>query len=723
MDVSRRNELSGTVHGTSLQAHTISGDVHVHSSADQERLIAVYEELSHVRQQLVESMRAERDITQVVWVLQMVLMRLQDMVMRLAWERDRHVDQAEQQRLELERARDSQSRTERQLVRAESERTNALRLVQVARAKVLVLEAGLRRSGPMEAFPTVELANLDIGLDHIDEYLDEQGERLENLSAELGEPLAVASRRVDFDAMTALSAAVFDDRERLVDANDDFCELLGVPIEQLCGLALTQLTRPDEAGRVLSLGGQRRTLVRSRGDVARCELTAARMIHDDGRSLWFVTFEQVADHLVRDALTGLLNRASLVKVLDDLLDSPNRAQIAVLSCDLDNFKRVNDSLGHDAGDEVLVAFARRLEDGLPQGCTTARLSGDEYMIVCANIGKAGGVDALATKVVSLLRAAVPVHGQLVRISVSIGAAVPSGSKTTGNDLLRFADAAMFEAKRGGAGRVSLASAALIASVDRQVQLEGQLRDALVHDGLMLHFQPVVTADGSVLTAEALVRWRHPDRGLLRPDVFLPVAEQGDMMRELDIWVLRAALAEATTWPASVSVGVNLSGLMPGDPEFVDMVAQLVAESGIQWDRVVLELVETALVDLPSRVRQSMDELVGRGARFAVDGFGTGYSSLARLRDLPAQIIKVDRSFVSGVDKNSTDFAVARAVVDMARAMDCICVADGVETTPQFTLLRDIGVGAYQGWLFAKPMPPVELRSVLVNGPLPMPNVS
>ncbi|QFZ23159.1 sensor domain-containing protein [Saccharothrix syringae] len=556
-----------------------------------------------------------------------------------------------------------------------------------------------------------------------------------------------SQRFADLVSLTPVGIGLFDEGERLVDANDALCDLLGMDLEQLRGMTASQLTHPDDVGNPLpsidemsAAGAERahripqRVLVRRDGVQVYCELHIALSVQDDGRRFWLIVFQDITERrrtaealrhqATHDELTGLPNRALVKEMLATLLASPERAKVAVLFCDIDNFKRVNDSLGHDAGDELLVALARRLEGGLPAGCTAARLSGDEYVIICENIDAVGGVDKLATTVAGLLRTAVPVHGQLVRVSASIGAAVPNGSRATGNDLLRFADAAMFEAKRSGAGRVALASAALIASADRQVHLEGQLRDALAHDGLALHFQPVVGVDGSVLTAEALVRWPHPDRGLLPPDIFLPVAEQGDLLRELDRWVLRTALKEAAGWPSPggqpVSVAVNLAGLVPGDPEFVDIVANAIAEADISWDRVVLELVETSLVDLPSRVRQSMDELVGRGIRFAVDDFGTGYSSLARLKDLPAQIIKVDRRFVSGVGNDFSDSAVANAVVDMARAMGRQCVAEGVETATQFHVLRGMGVDAYQGWLFSRPVPPKEFRAVLALGPLHIP---
>ncbi|GAA0529871.1 PAS domain S-box-containing protein/diguanylate cyclase (GGDEF)-like protein [Saccharopolyspora erythraea NRRL 2338] len=559
-----------------------------------------------------------------------------------------------------------------------------------------------------------------------------------------------SQRFTDLVAVTPVGIGLFDQAERLVDANDALCDLLGYRLDQLRGMTAQDMTHPDEDGMRLQTashqGGRgsgrrkvpQRLLIRSDGEPVYCELHVALSVQDDGTRFWLVVFQDITERrraaealryqATHDDLTGLPNRAAVKDLLGHLLGRADSAEgVAVLFCDIDNFKRVNDSLGHDAGDELLVALARRLEGGLPDGCTAARLSGDEFVIICRDIGTVGGVDQLATRVAGLLRTAVPVHGQLIRVSASIGAAVPNGSGAGGEDLLRFADAAMFEAKRRGAGKVSLASPALMASADRQLHLEGQLRDALNNDGLTLYYQPVVSSDGSIVTAEALVRWPHPDRGLLSPDAFLPVAEQGDLLRELDRWVLRTALKEAASWPSSngrqVGVAVNLAGLVPGGPDFVDTVADVVADVGIDWHRVILELVETALVDLPSRTRHAMGELVQRGVRFAVDDFGTGYSSLARLKDLPAQIIKVDRRFVSGVGGDASDFAVARAVVDMARAMGRQCVAEGVETATQFHVLCGVGVDAYQGWLFSRPIPAREFRTILSMGPLHVPRSS
>ncbi|MER5265480.1 diguanylate cyclase, partial [Actinosynnema sp. NPDC002837] len=266
----------------------------------------------------------------------------------------------------------------------------------------------------------------------------------------------------DVLSLSPVGIGLFDEDERLVDANEALCALLRLDLEQLRGVTAEQLTHPDDDGRWLSAArvfesgprpNPRRILVRSDGEPVYCELHIRPSEGSDVAPSWLVAFEDVTDRhrtvevlryqATHDELTGLPNRALVKEMLGELLESPERSKVAVLFCDIDNFKRVNDSLGHDAGDELLVALARRLEGGLPDGCTAARLSGDEYVIICENLDRVGGVDALATKVAGLLRTAVPVHGQLVRVSASIGAAVPNGSRATGNDLLRFADAAMF----------------------------------------------------------------------------------------------------------------------------------------------------------------------------------------------------------------------------------------------------------------------------------------
>jgi diguanylate cyclase (GGDEF)-like protein/PAS domain S-box-containing protein len=548
-----------------------------------------------------------------------------------------------------------------------------------------------------------------------------------------------SQRFADLVAIAPVGIGIFDDNDRIVDANEALCKLLGYDLETLRGMSSEALAHPDDRADRLRILRSRhgagsytvpqRMLLRADGDPVYCELNVSASVQDDGQRFLLVMFTDITDRrrvaeslsyrATHDELTGLPNRAAITDTLTEMLACGDR-DIAVLFCDIDNFKRVNDALGHDAGDELLVALARWLQDGLPPGCTAGRLSGDVFVVISSDVAAQGGISSLVATVSGLLGTATPLRGQVIRVSTAIGVAVPDASTRSARDLMRFADAAMFEAKRTETGHFAIADPALIESVDQQVELEGQLREALAHDELQLHYQPVVNPDGVILSAEALIRWQHPERGMLSPAVFLPVAQRGGLMRELDRWVLRTALREARNWVAwdghPVAVAVNLSD--PGDSDFVATVATAVAESELPWDRLVVELVETVLVDLPGATRQAMAELVERGARFAVDDFGTGYSSLARLKELPAQIVKLDGRFISGVCVDQQDFAVVRAVVDMTRAMGRVCVAECVETADQFQVLRDLGVDAYQGWLFSRALPAQEFRELLARGPLP-----
>lgn len=429
-----------------------------------------------------------------------------------------------------------------------------------------------------------------------------------------------------------------------------------------------------------------------------------------------------------DAVTGLPNRAAVHELLQQLFSRGDAGDVAVLACRIDNFKRVITSLGHDAGDELLVLLARRLTDGLGEECTVARVSGeDEFVIICSDLSAAGGLESLGRHVSGLVQTPVPVRDHFLHVSASIGAAVHHDPREGVEDLLRFATAAMGQARQHGLGQVRRAGPTLIASADEQVHIEGQLRAALHQNGLQLHYQPIVADDGAIRAAEALVRWPHPDRGLLSPGAFLPVAERGGMLRELDHWVLRTALRNAASWRApqghpQVCIAVNLTGLVPADPDFSDVIAEAVAETGLDWHRLILELVETELADPRTQTRRGMLELTRRGMRFAIDDFGTGHSSLSRLKHLPTQLIKIDRQFVSGVDKDPADRAIAKAMVDMTHALGRHCTAEGVETAGQLHVLAELGVDAYQGWLFARAMPEPQFTSLLARAPLYVPRI-
>ncbi|MEV4734521.1 bifunctional diguanylate cyclase/phosphodiesterase [Saccharopolyspora sp. NPDC049426] len=421
----------------------------------------------------------------------------------------------------------------------------------------------------------------------------------------------------------------------------------------------------------------------------------------------------------RDPLTGLPDGIAARDLLTDLLKDAGSRIVAVLCCDINRFSRVNHALGHEAGDELIVTLTGQLQSSAPASCTVARLSGDKCLVVCPDVAAVGGLEALSTHVSHLLRSTVRVHGGLdVRITASIGAAAsdrsPPGSN--GDDLLRFADAALFEAKRSGPGQICLADESLMNDANTHLHREAELREALRNDELSLRYQPIFDSAGTVQFAEALVRWNHLGRELA-PGEFLPTAKKGNLLHDLDRWVIRTAVREAATWPESVSVTVNLAALRPDQPDFADEVTEIIEDSGIRPDRLVLELVETTCTDLSPRTQRAMRELTERGVRFAMDDFGVGYSSLIGFKTLPVSLIKIDRRFVSGINTDPSDHAIARAVLDMSHSTGRLCIAEGVETPAQFRALHELGVDAYQGWLFAPALTPPDLRTLLRHNSL------
>ncbi|MDQ4118918.1 MAG: EAL domain-containing protein, partial [Actinomycetota bacterium] len=524
-------------------------------------------------------------------------------------------------------------------------------------------------------------------------------------------------RFADLVSAITTGVAMVDARGRIIDANPALCSLLDADLEQLRGVPARSLSAdprradaelpdwprspaPDEpVHRIEAL-----PLVRADGTSVRCEIVAHPSPADDGRPFWLLVVTDVeqrdraavvlrdADRV--DALTRLPNRPAVLELADRLLAGPSAARVALVCGDVDDFARVNVALGHDAGDALLAELAGRLQRELPAGCTAGRLSGDEFAVVCADVDEVGGPDGLASRVADLLRGTMTVQGNPIMTTASVGLATPQsgpeGAVASGTDLLRWAEVAMIAAKRQGRSAVRLADRDAIGAADRQVALEAELRAAIEADApgsvsgevggtLRLEYQPVVGPDGTVLSAEALLRWSHPRLGEVAPGAFLPVAQRGGLQRDLDRWVLRTAAREAAGWACHgqrISVAVNLAGLLPGDPDFLDEVTAAVAGSGLEWGRLTLELVETSLVSLPPPALAAMSELVRRGVRFAVDDFGTGYSSLSRLKELPAQTVKVDRAFVVGVGTDPADFALARAVVEVARAMGRATVAEG-----------------------------------------------
>ncbi|WP_017972654.1 putative bifunctional diguanylate cyclase/phosphodiesterase [Actinopolyspora halophila] len=553
-------------------------------------------------------------------------------------------------------------------------------------------------------------------------------------------------RFTDLFELAPVGIALFDQAGHLLDANGALGELLGYQLHDFFEMAEHDFLHPSDEGGGLfpspnSSGGENvggpvphRVLARSDGEPVLCQLRTTASVRDDGSRSWLLAFHDVTAQVrhtealryqaTHDATTGLLNRRGSEELLSDLLSTNALGKVAVLFCDLNNFKRVNDSLGHAAGDELLAAVAERLTTELPPKCTPARFYGDEFMIFCSDIDVFGSMDEFTREVSGLFRMDVQLHERMVHVSASVGSTIVPHSETSLTELMQSAEAAMFQDRVRGQGQTNIALGRVLpsqAGID-QLAMEQQLREAINNDRLGVHYQPILANDGSVVLAEALLRWSHPEHGPLSPDVVLTVAEHGGLLAELDRCVLRTALRESAGWQRPdgrpVGVAVNLAGLRPEQPGFVEEVSAAINEAGTSPENLVLEMVETVIAALEEQPLQAMRRLTDTGVRFAMDDFGSGYSSLARLRDLPTQIIKLDRKFVSGLGTEITDLGIARVVAELARTMGLTCIAEGVENSTQHHLLRAIGLDAYQGYLFSVPLPAEEFRAFLDNTPTP-----
>ncbi len=437
--------------------------------------------------------------------------------------------------------------------------------------------------------------------------------------------------------------------------------------------------------------------------------------------------EQQLSHQARhDALTGLPNREVLMDRLTQALDGADRGDraVAALVIGVDNLRVVNDSLGHAAGDQLLVDVASRLRAAVaadvPERAsdgTLARLGGDEFG-VCEPVSGIGEAVATAERVAAELSAPFEVAGEQVFVTVSTGVAV-SDCPTSPESLLSDADTAMHEAKLRRRGGHQIFDASMRSRMVHRLRQESELRLALERDEFRLHYQPIVSVtDGGLVGVEALIRWQHPTRGLLTPGAFLPLAEQTGMILPIGRWVFEEAFAQAAQWheaqsPESrVRISVNLSGHQLADGEAVPLITRLLAETGLAPSRLALEITETVLMTELDTPIESLRELQALGVRVVLDDFGTGYSSLSYLRRLPLDALKLDRSFVSRLEESMTDRQIVAAVVQLARALQMTVVAEGIETAGQLECLRQLGCHFAQGYFLARPMTPEQMATTL-----------
>jgi diguanylate cyclase (GGDEF)-like protein/PAS domain S-box-containing protein len=407
-----------------------------------------------------------------------------------------------------------------------------------------------------------------------------------------------------------------------------------------------------------------------------------------------------------DALTGLANRTRLQEFLDGklkaapTLDEP----LVMLSIDLDRFKPVNDLLGHAAGDQVLNEVSKRLGQCLRNDDLVARIGGDEFVLLLANMVSQEEVEHLCKRLIDCIEQPFQVEEHELFISASIGIAMAPADATQADELLRYADIALYEAKDAGRNTWRFYAGDMNDRIIDRRQLESDLRHAIKHDELLLHFQPRYRIEGLRMAgAEALVRWQHPLRGLLSPDVFISIAEETGLILPLSNWVLRTACVAASTWPEEIFVSVNLSSTEFQRGQLVSRVQAVLEETGLSPGRLELELTESVMLEDAKGALQIMHDLKALGVRLAMDDFGTGYSSLSYLRSFPFDGLKIDRSFVTGLTASGDDQSIVEAIVGLGRALSLTVTAEGVETIDQLEALQDAHCDEVQGYFLSRPI--------------------
>jgi diguanylate cyclase (GGDEF)-like protein/PAS domain S-box-containing protein len=521
----------------------------------------------------------------------------------------------------------------------------------------------------------------------------------------------------------SVEGIVFHKDGVITDANLPAQQLVGLALNEMIGRRTVELIAPDQVPKVLDVMRQgletayESAVIDREGARVPVEFIVRTVVRGEERLRMTIVRDLRAVEAARarihhlahhDALTGLLNRNAFMERLDALMAGGRAgdARGALLFIDLDHFKRVNDSLGHLAGDVLLQTLARRLASLLRASDIVARFGGDEFMVLLPGALPLADVQDVADKLLAALGAPVTLEGRAISVTPSVGIALYPAHAATPADLVKHADAAMYEAKRDGRATHRLYDPEMSRRALEAFELESQLTRAIERGEFVLHYQPQVrAADGALLGCEALIRWRHPARGLIEPDHFIPLAEEQRLIVPIGHWVLREATRAARRWKdlgRALPVSVNLSLLQLRDPGFVDSVAAALAEAGIAGALLEVEITERMLMDDLDAVRERLQAVRAMGVRVAIDDFGTGYSSLGHLSQLPIDRIKIDRSFVHGVPAHSGNAAIVRAIVMLAASLKREVIAEGVETEAQRAFLVGLGCQQLQGQLFGAP---------------------
>jgi diguanylate cyclase (GGDEF)-like protein len=417
--------------------------------------------------------------------------------------------------------------------------------------------------------------------------------------------------------------------------------------------------------------------------------------------------EEASQLATTDALTGLLNRRHMTNILKRTFAAfaPQRRPCAVLLIDLDRFKQVNDTLGHAVGDTLLKQVAQRLIKVVGDKDRICRLGGDEFQVILPDVEDRGRLGDLAGRIITMLSEPYTIDGNRCTIGTSIGVAVSPFDGETVDDVVRNADLALYAAKHSGRGRFRFYSNEMLESAEQRRHLEETMHDALIKGEFELHYQPLVDiTNNQVVGTEALVRWNHPESGLISPALFIPIAEESQMICRIGEWILRKACEDAVQWPGKIRVAVNVSPVQFADPGFPKIVAMALMATGLDPDRLELELTESVFLQEGEATDAMFKALKGLGVRLVLDDFGTGYSSLSYLKNAPFDKIKIDQSFVRGATtEGNRNRAIISAIVALAAALGMDTIAEGVETFDQLEMVTELKIGHVQGYIFSKPL--------------------
>ena len=535
-------------------------------------------------------------------------------------------------------------------------------------------------------------------------------------------------------------------RGRVLQVNKALCDFLCCRAEDILATGMEDLTHPDDLDAHLAsiealLSGEVQVsaletrYVRPDGDVVTGILHCSLLRDQTGRPLYGIgqlqditerkrAEQELAHRALHDPLTGLPNRLLFMDRLAHALQQAKRrrTRAAVIFADLDNFKVINDSLGHGVGDDLLVAVAERLTRILRPADTVSRFGGDEFTILCEDIGDDGEIAAVAERIAAQMALPFSVQGRQVFLTLSLGIA-PSGDGGEPAELLRDADAAMYSAKAAGRARHAIFDKAMRRRAVKRLELEHALRRAIEHEELRLVYQPQIElGSGEVFGFEALLRWHDPDRGVIPPLEFIPLAEETGLIIPIGEWVLEQACLQARSWRVAqpgatpLKVSVNLSVCQLADRALPGVVRRVLDETGVAANDLWLEITETALIEDQGTTFDALANLERLGVRLAIDDFGIGFSSLNRLRQLPpVEAIKIDKAFVDGIRVHSADRAIVAAAISLAAALEATTVAEGVETADQVLALRELGCDLAQGYHFSRPKPAEEFDQLMGPG--------